>query len=130
MSTTGMVYALYERSNIKLMTSNELVVKYPEALVCFLEGQVQFNWPQRDALVNSSNNNMLINRYYISACSNQGDQGMKYILSRGGAEHLRVMSSQLLVEQAPNLIVEFLESKMDLSDCNFGPKMKHRKYLP
>lgn len=110
MLADGIFYALkFEGSKIKTVASADLAMKYPEALISFLEAQVEFSWPQR------SNNNMLSNRIGISACTNQGNQGLKYVLSRDGTHC--IISSKIAVEQAPNLVIGFLESKFDLSDC-------------
>lgn len=120
MSSSGIDYALHEKSKIKLMASNELLSKYPEALVTFLESQVEFIWPQRD--INVVANNVLNNRVYVSACTNQGVlQGLKYLLSQNATQFVRVIPSRLAIEQVPNIVIEFLESKLDLTDCN-APK--------
>lgn len=125
MSADGMVYALkYGTSTIKIVTSAELVTKFAEALVSFLEDQIQFSWPQSESSFNNNNSSMLNNQAYISACTNQGQQGLKYLLSRDRTQFLRVMTSKFAVEHAPNLVVEFLESKLDLQDCNPLPNNK------
>lgn len=122
MSANEIAYALkyHKNSLVKIMASTELVAKYPEALISFLESKVEFNWPEDDPL----NNILLTNRPYISACTNQGSQGIKYLLSRDGTRFLRVMLSRLAVAHAPNLVVEFLESKLSLDDCNPLPNHK------
>lgn len=120
MSEGGIIYALYEESIMKCMTSAELVEKFPESLVAFLESQIEFKWPQHDPMINNNSNNHI----YISACTNQGNQGFKYILSRNDTQFFRVMKSRLAVEQLPNMVVEFLESKLDLNECNPLPKTK------
>lgn len=97
MSSNGLMYALkHAGTKIQLVTSAELVAKFPEALVSFLENQVVFNWPQRQTPFN----NVLNNRIYISACTNQGPQGIKYLFSRNNVQFLRVIRSKFAVERS------------------------------
>lgn len=122
MSAAGLVYALkYEGTKIKLVTSAELVAEFPEALVSFLENQIEFNWPERQP---PFNNNVLNNQAYISACTNQGPQGIKYLFSRNDVQFVRVVRSKFAVERFPAHVVEFLESKLDLNDCHDPPNNK------
>lgn len=117
MSDDGFVYALkHGGTQIKMVSSAELVETYPEALVAFLERQIKFKFQQSHSLW--MNDRDFNDRAYISACTNQGQNGIKYLFSRNGQQFVRVMPSKLAVENEPHLVVEFLESKLDLADCN------------
>lgn len=119
MSDAGIVYALkyyYDPSLVgpvvQEMTSAELVQKFPEKIISFLEGQVEFCWPKNK--VNNFNPLNIANDF-ISACTNQGGHGIKYLWSRGATEFVRIVLNQY----SPEHVVAFLESKLDLAD-SFG----------
>lgn len=119
MSADGEIeYALkYSGSNIKAIKSSELMVNFPETMVSFLENQIVFRCPGKN-LVLPNNDNVLLNSAYVSACMNQGGQGMKYLLSRRDNQFLHVAPSRVIVEHAPDVVIQFLESKLDFNDCS------------
>lgn len=117
-----MVYALkHEGTNIKLMTSAELVAKFPESLISFLERQIEWSWPQQQPVFSDLT---LHNGNYVSACTNQGVHGIRYLLSRNDKQFVKVMRSNVAAELIPDLVVQFLESKLDLNVTNAPPNNK------
>lgn len=116
MSANDILYALKYSNDIKLVPSAELVDKFPEALVSFLESHTQFNWSESPSADNIETSNTL--GTFISACTNQGGQGFKYLLSRVGNEFFRVVPSRTMVKHAADVVVRFLESKLDFNDCD------------
>lgn len=124
MTIDGIMYALmYKNRKIKAVASADLVKKFPEAVVTFLEGQVVFKWSPRDTLVHDNSSNNRIG--HISACTNQGGQCFKYLWSRGDNQFGGVIPSRLAVQFAPNNVVSFLESKLDL--LNVSPATPDNK---
>lgn len=122
MLSDGVAYALFAQSKIKMVLSSELLAKFPETLVKFLEDAIVFSWPsQRGHHVDINNMN---NAAYISACTNQGNEGLKYLLSVDGNQFVRVMSTNFALEHAADLLVAFLESKLDFNDCHKLPNEK------
>lgn len=118
MSADKVEYALmYSNLKIETVESFELVAKFPEAVVAFLERQIHFSWPQTVAPFDS--NNTLCNRLaFITACTNQGGNGIKYLLSNRDNQFLRIMPSHIAVEFAPHVVTKYLESNLDLQDCD------------
>lgn len=107
------------------MSSNELLTKFPEALIIFLEDQLEFDWPQRDPL----KNNLLTNFAEITMCTNQAGEDIKYLLSRNGNLFLRVIPSRLAVVRVPDLIVGFLESKLDFTDSKVPNNKRYCEFF-
>lgn len=107
------------------MSSNELLTKFPEALIAFLEEQIEFNWPQSDPL----NQNMLTNFASIATCTNQSGDVIKYLLSNKANLFLRVIPSPLAVARVPDLVVGFLESKLDFNDSKPTNSIAYGKFL-
>lgn len=99
MSDDGFVYALkHGGTQIKMVSSAELVETYPEALVAFLERQIEFKFRQGGSFW--MNDRDFNDRTYISACTNHGQISIKYLFSRNGQQFVRVMPSELAVENA------------------------------
>lgn len=109
----GVSYALYAEQKIKMVASSELLANFPEALVQFLEDAIVFSWLPRDFIDNKNHNEA-----FVSACTNQGNGGIKYLLSFDGNQFLRVMTSEFALKHAANLVVAFLESNLDFDDCH------------
>lgn len=105
-----------------MMASDSLVARFPEALVSFLENQIVFHWPTSQVPFTNNFNNRAI----VTACTNQGPEGMKYLFSRNNIQFHRVLRSKFAVERVPALIVQFLEGKLDLNDCH--PLPDNRRY--
>lgn len=107
------MYALkYAGAVCKMVSSSEMIAKCPEKLVPFLESMIVFNWPDRS----TSNNAVDVGNYaYISACTNNGG-GIKYLLSRNDNRFLHVATSNNMLNHAPDVVVRFLESKIDFND--------------
>lgn len=57
MSANDILYALKYSNDIKLVPSAELVDKFPEALVSFLESHTQFNWSESPSADNIETSN-------------------------------------------------------------------------
>lgn len=118
------VYALryFVTAKIEAVPSSKLITKFPEVMVSFLENQIEFYWPQSNGII-TNDSNVSQNGAYISACTNQGQSGIKYLVSRRDEQFLRVVSSRVVVQFAPEVVIRFLESKLDFNDCHaFPPK--------
>lgn len=117
------IYALKYNSKIKLMSTNDLVIKFPEKLVAYLESQIQFEWPPRDVnAIDGTINNCAVQ---ITACTNQGDGGIRYLFSSDG-QFVRVRRSK---DSDAVAVVKFLESHLNFNECNPLPREIHRKLL-
>lgn len=114
-------YAVRKNAKIDVVESSDLATQFPESVIGFLEGQVHFSWPQHSE---SSRSNQMSNNHvvFISACTNQGGQGLKYLLSRNNEQFVRVANSADMVRVAPHLVVAFLESNLDLLECKAPQK--------
>lgn len=115
--TATIMYALmYSTKTIKMVQSDDLVKEFPEKLVSFLENLIAFKWPDRSVVV--VNQHDVQNTAFISACTNYGGREIKYLVSRHDNQFLRVASSSVMVKFVPDVVVRFLESKIDFGDCH------------
>lgn len=121
MFSDGVSYAIFSESKVTMVASSELLAKFPEALVQFLESVIVFSWPSQRDLID---NNMKNNGAFISACTNQCGKGLKYLLSVDGSQFIRVMTTDFALEHSADLVVAFLESKLDFDDCHKLPNDK------
>lgn len=116
------MYAMLRRNGkIEMITSTSLFEKFPEALISFLENQIQFESPQPQLFTNENDDFT-----YVSGCTDQSGGCVKYLLSRNNVQFFGVIKSHVAAERMPDLVVQYLESKIDVTDCY--PQSNNKRY--
>lgn len=124
-SDNGIKFAVIysDHREIKVMTTDEILRKFPEKLIKFLEDEIVFSLPRRSVhFVNNIRLRPIKDNepLQVIACTNQGDGAMKYLCTlQNNVE--TIVSSNDAVKQFPKLIIDFLETKIDFNDCMPSP---------
>lgn len=102
---------------IEVMDTGEIVRKFPEKLVQYLETKMVFSPPRRSVHFDNEIGLQRIDEpLEVIACTDHGDGTIKYLCAVQNNTKT-IVSSNDAVHKFPGLIVDFLESKIDINDC-------------
>lgn len=113
-----------------LIPSEEMRTKWPKALQKFLERQIEFTRGDRgNSLIHKFGRltNITDAPIRVLACSNY--DGLVYLCEWRNSLTKYVVTSTIAHAEFPNLVNDFLESRLNFNDCGLVSPFINGKYL-